>query len=184
MGSSMFFSLIQSVLDKMGSMYRKRVVRERAKSCGRDLAVYGKIYLINTNISIGNNVKLYPGIQFFGDGEISIGDNVSIGNNVMIYASEGAGIEIGDNTNIAAQCYLVDMDHGMKKGRLIRNQANDVSRIIIGEDVWIGANATILKGVSIKNGAVVGAKSLVNKNVEENAIVAGVPAHAIGNRKE
>ena len=180
----MFFFFLQKIIDKTASTFRKCVIRERVRSCGSNLSVYGKVYLVNSNISIGNNVKLYPGIQFFGNGPISIGDNVSIGNNVMVYASEGAGIEICDNTNIAAQCYLVDMDHGMRKGTLIRNQTNNVSRICIGKDVWIGANATILKGVKIGDGAVVGAKSLVNKNIDENVIVVGVPAHVIRNRKD
>lgn len=180
----MIFSLLQKIIDKLASVYRKRVIQERIRICGSNLSVYGKVYLINTNISIGNNVKLYPGIQFFGNGPIKIGDNVSIGNNVMVYASEDAGVEIGDNTNIAAQSYLVDMDHGLQKGILIRKQENYASKIEIGSDVWIGANATILKGVKVGKGAVVGAKSLVNKNVEENVIVAGVPAHVIGHRKD
>lgn len=180
----MFFGFLQKIIDKTASLYRKCVIRERIRNCGSNLSVYGKIYLINTNISLGNNVKLYPGIQFFGDGDISIGDNVSIGNNSMIYASKGAGIKIGDNTIIAAQSYIVDMNHGIHKSELIKNQGYDVSEIIIGSDVWIGANVTILKGVKIGDGAVVGAKSLVNKDIEENVIVGGVPAHVIGNRKD
>ena len=181
--SYMLFSALQKIIDKVSSSFRKKVFKERVKSCGEDLAIYGKIYLINTNVIVGSNVKIYPGVQFFGNGPILIGNNVSIGNNVMIYSSEGEGIVIGDDTNIAAQCYIVDMNHGMKIGTLIRKQDNIAKKIVIENDVWIGANATILKGVEIKKGAVVGAKSLVNKNVDENTIVAGIPARIIGDRK-
>ena len=95
----------------------------------------------------------------------------------------GGGVTIGNNSMIAANCYLIDMDHGIEKGKLIGEQSNKVSPIIIGEDVWIAANSVILKGSNIKSGAVVGAKSLVKGNVEENACVVGVPATLLKYRK-
>lgn len=84
---------------------------------------------------------------------------------------------------IAANCYLIDADHGIEKGMLMREQSNKVSPIIIGDDVWIAANSIILKGSNIKSGAVVGAKSFVKGNVEENACVVGVPATLLKYRK-
>lgn len=93
------------------------------------------------------------------------------------------GVTIGNNSMIAANCYLIDMDHGIKKEKLIREQSNKVSPIIIGEDVWIAANSVILKGSNIKSGAIVGAKSLVKGHVEENACVVGVPATILKYRK-
>lgn len=76
------------------------------------------------------------------------------------------------------------MNHGTKKGELIRNQANEISPINIGADVWIAANVVVLKGVTIENGAVIGANSLVNSNIKEDGIAVGAPAKIIRYRKE
>ena len=75
------------------------------------------------------------------------------------------------------------MDHGTKKGNLIRDQENKCRNIYIGSDVWLAANVTILKGVSIGDGAVIGAKALVNSNIPENAIAVGIPAKVIKYRE-
>ena len=115
--------------------------------------------------------------MFFGDGEIEIGDNVDIGNGTIIYASKfGGGVSIGSNSMIAAQCYIIDMDHGTHKDDLIRNQNNTVKAISIGEDVWIAAGCKILKGSIVGDGAVIGAQSVVKGEILSNAIAVGVPA--------
>lgn len=84
---------------------------------------------------------------------------------------------------IAAQCYIIDMDHGMEKEKLIREQNNTAAKVTIGEDCWIAANVTVLKGSQINDGAVVGAKSLVKGNVESNSIVVGAPCRKIKMRE-
>lgn len=115
--------------------------------------------------------------------DIEIGDNVDIGIGTVIYSSNG--VKIGNNTNIAGQCYIIDCNHGTRKGTLIREQPNDSSPngICIGDDVWIGAQCSILKGANIENGAVVGAQSLVNTDIPENAIVVGTPCRVIKYRR-
>jgi acetyltransferase-like isoleucine patch superfamily enzyme len=117
--------------------------------------------------------------MIFGDGSITIGDNVCIGNGTILYASQNGGITIGKNTVIAAQCYIIDMDHGFKAGELILSQPNTVDEVVIGEDVWLAANTTILKGSKIGDGAVIGAKSLVKGEIPENAIAVGIPAKVL-----
>ena len=78
--------------------------------------------------------------MLFGDGLIEIGDNVDIGNGTIIYASKSKGrVKIWNSTSIAVQCYIIDMDHGIHAGKLIRDQENTVSPVQIGEDVWIVA---------------------------------------------
>lgn len=173
----------EKILAGLGNKWRRKLFAKKCNKCGENVAVYGKIYHINPNVFVGNNVKIYPGVQFFGDGIIQIGDNVSIGNNTMLYASKEAGITIGDDTIIAAQSYIVDTNHGIKGNVLIRKQENISEKITIGSDVWLGANVTVLKGVHIGDGAVIGAKALVNKDVSDNNIVAGVPAKIIGVRE-
>ena len=61
--------------------------------------------------------------------------------------------------------------------------SHSYGKIFIGNDVWIGAGAKILKGVKIGNGAIIGAASVVNKNVPKNKIFVGSPARLIGERK-
>ena len=118
--------------------------------------------------------------MFFGDGPIVIGNNVDIGNGTIIYSSKNSGgVEIGDNSLIAAQSYIIDMNHGTDKSDLVRNQPNTVAPIKIGNDVWIAANVTVLKGSVIGDGAIIGAKSLVNGKIEPYSICVGIPAQKI-----
>ena len=85
---------------------------------------------------------------------------------------------------IAAQCYIIDANHGTNAGELMRNQKNMTEKVYIGNDVWIAANCTVIKGVKINDGAVIAAKSFVNKEVEKNSIVGGTPARRIKYRGE
>lgn len=174
--------LIEKTFESIAGIWRRRLFKKKARECGLNIAVYGKIYHINPNVIVGSNVKIYPGVQFFGDGQIVIGNNVSIGNGTLLYASKDAGIFIGDDTIIAAQSYIVDANHGIKKDVLIRQQPCESEKIVIGSDVWIGANVTVLMGSTVGDGVVIGAKSLVNSNVEAEAIVVGIPARKIGAR--
>lgn len=144
-----------------------------------NFSILGKIFCINHNITIGNNVSIYPGVVFWGNGPIVIGDNVTIGYNTIIYASNEGGVTIESNTNIAAQCYIIDMDHSFDREYLIREQKNSVCPIKIESDVWIGANVTILKGSCIGKGAVIGAKCLVKNVIPSYGIAVGIPARII-----
>ena len=139
---------------------------------------------MDKNIKLGKNVTIYPGVMFWGDGEIAIGDNVDIGKDTVIYATKNrGGVTIGKNTVIAAQSYIIDCDHGTKVGIPIVEQEDTVSSINIGEDVWLAANVTVLKGSKIGDGAVIGAKALVKGAIPENAIAVGVPAKILKYRE-
>ncbi len=165
--------------EKLTLEYRKYIIRKKINCTHSNFKVYGKILLINHNVRLGKNVRIYPGVMLFGDGLIEIGDNVSIGNDTMIYASKNGGVRIGDNSQIAAQSYIIDMNHGIARNELIKNQPNTVLPISIGKDVWIAANVTIIKGSNIGDGAVIGAKSLVNGEIEPYSICVGIPAKKI-----
>ena len=75
------------------------------------------------------------------------------------------------------------MDHGITSGKLIHKQQNTVAPVNIGNDVWLGANVTVLKGSDIGDGAVIGAKALVKGKIGTNRIAVGIPAKEIGERK-
>jgi len=141
----------------------------------RNLKVLGKVYINSNKIRIGNNVTLYPGVFLWGN-DIEIGDNVDIGIGTIIFSMNG--VKIGSDTLISGQCYIIDSNHNVKKDELIRCQSLDSSNdgIFIGEDVWIGTHSTILKGAKINSHAVIGANSLVNKEIPSNAIAFGTPA--------
>lgn len=176
--------LINKILNKTKNTYYTLLFKDLTNNYVNNLKILGHINIINTNIKIGSQVTIFNGVTFFGDGPIIIGDKVNIGENTIIYSSKNAGVSIGDNTQIAAQCYIIDMDHGTDKGTLIRNQKNNSKSINIGNDVWIAANCTILKGSNISDGAIIGAKSLVKGNIKENSISIGIPAKHIKNRGE
>lgn len=175
--------LFDRLNNKIKRNYRKRLFKAMIGCNHNDFSIVGDVTVINKNIKLGHNVTIYPNVMFWGDGEIVIGDNVDIGNGTVIYASKTGGVTIGNNTNIAAQCYIIDMDHGIKDGELICNQENTVEKVTIGSDCWIDANVTVLKGSKIDNGAIIGAKSLVKANVPENSISIGIPSKIIKYRE-
>lgn len=163
--------------------YRKLCFKIKEKNTNNSPNIIGKIYLVNKKINVGKNVTIYPNVQFFGDGDIIIGDNVDIGNNVIIYSSKEAGVRIGDNSMIAANTYIIDTDHGIKANLLIRDQSNTHKQVLIGNDVWIAANCNILKGSIINDGAVIGAGSVVKGEIPSYAIAVGTPAKVIKYRE-
>lgn len=95
----------------------------------------------------------------------------------------GGGIEIGDNTMIAAHCYLIDSDHGTVAGKSMLEQEDIVGKVEIGSDVWLAAGVKILRGSKIGKGSVVGANAVVKSNIPENGIAVGVPAKVIKYRE-
>lgn len=118
----------------------------------------------------------------FMHGPIRLGQHVGI--NARASLDGGAkGIEIGDGTRIATGATLYAFDHGMDPDRHVRLQPVKSRGIVIGKDVWIGANAGITDGVRIGDHAVVAMGAIVTKDVPDWAIVAGVPARIIGDRR-
>ena len=84
---------------------------------------------------------------------------------------------------IAAGCYIIDTDHGIKAGQLIRDQKNTVAPVTIGDDVWLGTGCKVLKGSVVGNGAVVGAMGLVKGNLPDNSVSVGIPAKVLKYRE-
>ena len=149
-----------------------------------------KITLRKKGVVIHNNCT-FLGVKFLGralidpycrlkgDPEIIIGNNFYMNAGCHILGE----IQIGDNVQIGPKTVIWGRDHGISKGELIRNQPHVKKPIVIGNDVWIGANVTVLKGVNIGDGAVIGAGSIVTKDIPEYAIAVGNPAKVIRYRK-
>ena len=131
---------------------------------------------------------------------IKIANKCFIGRNTLI-AAKGASIElasgtnissdcriasqskisIGENTLIAAYCYIGPGNHAVKKDGSLDISSGMINKggVNIGKNVWIGTKVTILDGVTIGDNAIIGAYSLVNKDVPSGAKVAGIPSRAI-----
>jgi len=108
--------------------------------------------------------------------------NLVIGNNCVINGGcrldTRGGISIGDNVSISAEVIILTADHDLNEGMAGRNRG-----VVIEDYVWIGTRALIMPGVTLGRGAVVAAGAVVTKNVEEFAVVAGVPAKTIKTRE-
>lgn len=149
---------------------------------GGKINVLGPVYNYARKLKFGNNVTIYPNVCLWGN-EIEIGNDVDLGLGTVIYGKKR--VKIGNSVSIAAYCCIIDTNHGIKASQLIRKQEDDVSEdgVVIGDDVWIGAQCMIIKGAKIGNGAVIGANSLVNSEIPDNAIAYGSPAKVHGFRQ-
>ena len=119
----------------------------------------------------------------FVHGPVRLGADVSLNPQVTVEGGT-AGITIGDGTRIATGARLFAFDHGMAPDRPIRDQPTRSRGIRIGSDVWIGANAGITDGVEVGDHAVVAMGAVVTHDVAPWAIVAGVPARVVGDRRD
>ena len=139
-------------------------------------------------VSLGENCTLEHDIYFKFDGiwapwpSIIIHDRVFIGFGCEFNVRQR--IEIGADCLIASGCKFIDHDHGSSSRDIPMNQQTDggEGEILIAADVWIGANAVVLKGVRIGRGSIVAAGAVVTKEIGQYEIWGGVPARKIGER--
>ena len=128
--------------------------------------------------SVGKNFRMGKGCLIFGAKNITIGDNITI--REYGYMEGYAGIVIGNNVNIAPHASFLSIDHNYsQKDTLISQQGYKTGLIEIGDNVLIGTNAVIMKGVKIGKNSVVGAGAIVTKSFEDNSLIAGVPARLL-----
>lgn len=114
---------------------------------------------------------------------LEVGEGTYIGAQNNIRAA-GGSIRIGKWCLISQQVTLVAANHGMARAAPIMRQPwnHDRTGIALGDDVWVGANAVVLPGVRIGDGAVIAAGAVVSADVSPYQIVAGVPARVVGER--
>lgn len=139
-------------------------------------------------VSLGRRCRVEHGVYFHFDGVWKPGPSIVVGDGCFL----GAGcefnarvrIEIGNECLIAAGSRFVDHDHNISGTGPLPKGGGPAAPVVLRNHVWIGANAVILKGVEIGEGAVVAAGAVVVKSIPSNEIWGGVPARRIGCRGE
>lgn len=168
-GDPDFFAYQQTLVKKMegynqtpeteeGIKEREAILKECVGTYGENLFIIPPLYA-NCGLStvhFGKDVFINFDAHFVDDGEIFIGDDVMIGPNCTFATAQHP------------------ISPRLRKAKLQYNKS-----IHIGNNVWLGANVTILPGVSIGDNSVIGAGSVVTKDVASNVIAAGVPARVI-----
>lgn len=124
----------------------------------------------NSKIVFGNKISTRNNVEFNANcgGRIEIGDNTFFNNNCIIAAHEK--IEIGKNCIFGPNVVMYDHDHDFRRCTDLDWEKYKSSPIKIGKNVWIGANAIILRGVTIGDNAVIAAGTIVKEDIKENMI--------------
>jgi acetyltransferase-like isoleucine patch superfamily enzyme len=161
-----------------------QIVGKRNIEIGKNIRIgsYSRLEVASGSLCLGNNNQIYRFSQILTyKAKITIGSFNSIHPYVSI---TGPGnINIGSYVRIAPGAVIVAGSHVFEdSSKPIHNQGMRSKGIIIEDDVWIGAKATILDGVTIAKGTVVGTNAVVTKSTKPYEIYVGVPAKSIGKR--
>lgn len=121
-----------------------------------------------------------PTVTMFPPFHTDFGKNITLGQRIFINSGcsfqDQGGITIGDDTLIGHNTVLATLNHGMEPDRRADMHP---APIVIGRNVWIGSNVTVLPGITIGDDAVVAAASVVTRDVPARAVVVGSPAHVV-----
>jgi len=205
----LIITIFSSISGDLGFALRKIFFPKLFKKTGKGV-VFGKNMTIRhpKKIEIGNNVVFDDNTVIDAKGNnnkgIKFGNNVVIGRNTII-SCKGGNIEIGSFSNIGPNNYLISEsllkigsyvftagqtyivaggNHSFEKRDIPIWFQPSISKggIIIEDDIWIGACSTILDGVKIGKGSVIGASTLVHKRIRPYSIALGIPAQIIKKR--
>lgn len=171
---------------RLGLRYVQRGARVRGNvRVGRGVFIESGAEVVargNEEVVLGDHSFVLRGalLQPYG-GRIRIGQNVGINPYCVIYGH--GGVEIGDDVMMAAFCVIIPANHRFAMlDKPMRSQGLTCKGISIGPDTWLGTRVTVLDGVRIGKGAVIGAGAVVTSDVPDYAIAVGVPARVIGSR--
>ena len=142
---------------------------------GKGTVVGVRTEIVNSaNVKIGRDCLLQDAVYIRAgtDGKITMGDRVAINSFARLFGH--GSIEIGEDVQIGPGCLITTTDHN-----IFENLEASFKKVTIGKRAWIGANVTILPGITIGEHAVVGAGSVVTKDVPAYSVVVGVPARLI-----
>lgn len=157
-----FFAVTRHVPGIAGVGLRYSILRSLASAVGENVSVREGVHLLNVeNLRVGDNVSFHPMVYLDAFGGIDIGNDVAVAHGVTIMSSS----HIMDATDIP-----------------IADQGVSLAPTKVSSDVWIGAQAVLVGGVTIGTGAVIAANSVVTRDVPDFAVVAGCPARVLRHR--
>ncbi|RMF98059.1 MAG: acyltransferase [Candidatus Schekmanbacteria bacterium] len=136
-----------------------------------------------SKMHIAGNPRIHPTASLRCGENIYLGLNSHINQFCCIWASPSSKIILGDNLLMGPGVKIFSSNHGTDTGVAMNVQDFKEKDIVIGNDVWIGANCVILSGVTIGDGAVIAAGAVVTKDIPPYTIAGGVPAKVIKQRK-
>jgi len=185
---SLFLSFFFRVLTPILSLINRLLYLSKAQSKIRNSIPVstqfdGELQIIGTaNVTWGEHCRFGKDVvlETQGDGVIELGNNVRINQGTVIVAH--SKISIVNDCLIGEYCSIRDANHEIKAGELIRTQGHSTAAIKIENDCWLGRGAVVLKGVTLHQGCVVGANSVVTKSLEKQVVAAGVPCKLIRTR--
>ena len=187
----LFYPLIFRKIGKAVVFGRNLTIRHPAKISIGDHAIIDDNAVLdakgeNSYIKIGNNVIITKNVILgCKGGFIEIGDNTTVAMN-SIFQSESSLI-VGENVIIAAFCHLIaGGNHDFSRLDIPIIQQPSLSRggIKVEKNCWLASNVVVLDGVTIGRDSIIGAGSVVNKDIPEFSIAYGIPAKVIQNRRE
>lgn len=143
-----------------------------------EIRVHGK-----SKIKIGDKCRIDRGVRILSanQAQISLGSGTRVG--LYSVFNGGDSISIGDKCLISGFVYLQTSMHGFaEKAKSVQDQGYQHAPIVLEDDSWLATHVVIMPGITLKKGAVVGSNAVVNRNVEEFQVVAGIPAKPIKER--
>ena len=146
------------------------------------MSIYGDIDLRTREqgkIIIRDNVSFDTSSRFVAANQATL--VISEGSEIGPYCifNCGTNVYVGMNVLMAGFCLIQSSSREMKKNLPIKSQPHNYGEIHIGDDCWLGTRVSVLKGVTLGKGCVVGANAVITKNIEDNSISVGVPAKPI-----
>lgn len=150
------------------------------KRCGKNVKIEEGVRLLNTDkIEVGDNVYIgYDAFLDAGNGYIKIGQDAWIGQRVYIHGE--AGVDIGDTVGIGPYVKMLTSQHaGDQRPKPVTVTPLELAKIILKSGSDIGMGSCVLPGVTIGQGAIIGAGAVVTKDIPDYAVAVGVPARVI-----
>ena len=185
--ASIFHFIGNLLPGRIGVYYRRALYKLSFKTLGKNLFSDVYIYIpFAKKISVGDNCRLnrFCSLVACEKSSIKIGNNVSINQMVNINAANGGEITIGDNVLIGSNVVLRAADHNINDtSNNINSSGHIAGKINIHKNVWIASNCVILKNVTIEEGSVIGAGTVVTSDIKKNSVVIGNEAKVLRTRE-
>ena len=169
------FRVFKRIINRIGELSRRinlSLLYGRRIKCGKNLRLHR-----NTTIDVDDTSKIDFGENFYAregltirvnNGELSIGNNVFFNNYCSVNVLNK--LDIGDDCIFGEGVKIYDHNHNHPLGEIISKAGMKTKPVVIGNNCWIGSNAVILMGVHIGDNVIVGAGSVVFKDVESNCV--------------